>query len=166
MFLLILAQGSGVIFGILFIIIYNIFIHVSGIDYQELIGHEYCDSLEINNNWGNVEDTEIRNESNIEDEGGSHPSLGEENSNILSFKDKVKCRLHWVMWAKYKDKSVTYKDFKESWNPNQSIRHEIKKDIKVRKENIRLQKRTLKWFLNIRKSSRYGNRSSQNDNQR
>jgi predicted nucleic acid-binding OB-fold protein len=74
-----------------------------------------------------------------------------------------KRKLFWSLWERHKDKYGSYKEFKESWDPHQSIREEIKKDLKVEKEKLRLFKRTVPWFLGRRKASRYGNNDFSNE---
>lgn len=150
---------------LLIYIIYNLYISVSVLVFPDHLWIDYCDSFEINNNNAeNEQDTQIRSEDNRDRRkpfGLEGERAGEENRKEFTLKDKIKQRLYWHTWEQHKNKYRSYKEFKKSWDPNQSIRVEIKKDIQVTKDKIRLHKRTLDWFLGLRKRNRYGNSPNQ-----
>lgn len=153
---------------ILFIILYDIFKDVWGINYQELIGCEYCDWFEEtvitnnnNNNFSNKDDIIIGSEDNnppVQVAQQAKADHIEQNIKHALFsvkmykyyktlKDKSKRKLFRVMWESHKDKYSSYKEFKDYWDFNQSIWDEIKKDLKEKKDKIRLHNRTLIWIL-------------------
>ena len=42
----------------------------------------------------------------------------------------IKRRIFWYSWKIYSNEYISYKDFKEQWDPSSSIRKEVIKDIK------------------------------------
>ncbi len=150
-------------FVLFFFYLWDLFINIIGFIYPDLLKYEYCDSLENNNNWNNTENTQIRDESNIEevvredpdqDPNGSHltrashnssspEGRGEENTILLSYffslkktKDKIRRRFQWYSREQFKDKYSTYKEFKDNWNPEIKLRKGIRDDIKSVHNNI------------------------------
>lgn len=97
---------------------------------------------------------------------GVEGTLGVYNNNIEvcrekkwnfpgKFKDKSKLVFYWIVSGEFKSEFNSYKEFKQSWDPNTKVFKEIRKDINVKVENkmhsLRLKHRTFNWFLNLRK---------------
>lgn len=158
----------------------ELFKYVWDISYVDVIGCEYCDSdtlssegreeneISINNShplhYGgdlnalqSEDDIIVGSEDNVEDDREHITSSLSLLSKVKIFKDKSltssKRRLLWSLWERHKDRYGSYKEFKESWDPNQSIRNEIKnylkhvqKDLQHKIEKIRHQKRIIVYF--------------------
>jgi hypothetical protein len=141
---------------LLIYIICNVYISVSVLVFSDHLWIDYCDSFEINNNNAeNEQDIQIRSEDN-RDRRIPFDSVCEENIKEFTLKEKVKLRLYWHVWERHKNKYRSYKELKKSWDPNQSIRSEIKQDIKDDLDKLRLFKATASWFLSpkVRKDFR------------
>jgi hypothetical protein len=63
------------------------------------------------------------------------PTIGNDNS-IHTLFISLKRRTFWYVWKIHSDDYSNYKDFKCSWDPKNSIRKEILKDIKSRFNNL------------------------------
>lgn len=79
-----------------------------------------------------------------------------ESKNFFNkFKVKSKRRFYWVVCGEFKGDFASYKEFKESWDPNTKVFKEIRKNVNTeiqdRVHNLKLVKRTLNWFFNLRK---------------
>lgn len=126
---------------------------------EEQMRFEYCDSIseipqDIQTSGKENEITDTIN--NAQHTQGNIT----ESKKLLLHKMYNNCRrrFQWYFREQYKDKYDSYKEFKESWNPEIKFRDEIKKEINNKIDRIKLHKRTLDWFLGRRKASRYGNR--------
>ena len=67
--------------------------------------------------------------------------------NFDSFKNTGKRDLYWVFWEKHFGDFNSYKEFREKWNPDISVRSEVKKDIKGGLYKIRRFNKTIKRIL-------------------
>lgn len=161
----------------LFIITFVIFKDVSAISYIELIGCEYCDSdtscnEENENSFNNtlaqpsMGDIRIGSEDIVEDDREHNTSSLGLLSKLKVLKDKSKRRLYWSVWECHKDKYSSYKEFKESWDLEGSVRNEIKKDLKQAQkdikdkiEKIRYQKRIIVYAYTGKRRRRQRNKS-------
>jgi hypothetical protein len=83
------------------------------------------------------------------------------DNNNLNCKDKTRRFIHWGFCERSKNKSTTYKDFKNNWNPKIRVRKIIINDLKnelleSRKKLIR-NVRTLNWFVDKFRSNNNDN---------
>jgi hypothetical protein len=72
-------------------------------------------------------------------------------NNIHNIINKIRCRFYWELIEVDKNNYTSYNKFKNNFNPDVNIRKEIINELKVDIHKIKLHKRTLSWFLNIRK---------------
>lgn len=77
-----------------------------------------------------------------------------QNSKV-GFSDKCKCKIHWIFLEKCTKNFTSYDDFKLNWNPNTSIKkvflNKIMTEYNEEMYKWKVRKRTIKWFMNIRK---------------
>lgn len=73
------------------------------------------------------------------------------NNNNLNCKDKTRRFIHWGFCERSKNKSTTYKDFKNNWNPKIRIRkiiiNDLKNELLENRRKLIRNVRTLKWFI-------------------
>lgn len=67
--------------------------------------------------------------------------------NYSYIKNKVRRRFYWEVVESDRNNYSSYDNFKESWNPDTRIRHEIKKEIQDDLHKIILAKNTVFWVL-------------------
>lgn len=75
------------------------------------------------------------------------------NDNInkdLEFKDKFRCKCHWVFLEQFSSEFKDFKDFKNCWDPNKKYINLLKDQYYDKKSRIKLFKKTLSWFINRR----------------
>ena len=87
-----------------------------------------CDSGSINEF---VEDF-VSNTSNIDEVKPKDNIIPDpiKNSSLLKYIYKIKCKISWWINGKYTDRYNSYREFKDSWNPQTKLRKEIKDAIK------------------------------------
>lgn len=88
-----------------------------------------------------------------EDYNPSVPGLGK-ISLYKTFINKTRRRLYWELLEVDKNNYAGYKDFKKNWDNNTKIFQEIKAEIKSDLQKINLNKKTISWFLNVRKHNK------------
>jgi hypothetical protein len=64
----------------------------------------------------------------------------EKDNSIYTLFISLKRRTFWYLWKIHKDDYINYKDFKSSWDPKNSIRKEILKDVKSGFKNFSTKK--------------------------
>ncbi len=86
---------------------------------------------------------------------GQTPSKISSVLHLNYFSNKARRRFFWYVSESDKNKFSSYKEFKKHWNTDTKVYAEIKKDISADIDKLKLNKKTLSWFLNIRKRSSY-----------
>lgn len=122
----------------------------------------FCDSVDINDPYNMLSCNDINlSEGVVTSEGVCGDS--KEKSVWGSLTNKIynssRRRFNWYFREQFKDKYDTYKVYKDSWNPDIKIRDEIKQDFKIKRDKVRLNFRTLEWFLNSKKRASNRRRS-------
>lgn len=110
----------------------------------------------------NVKTTSFNSELNHNISNSNPNDINPNNESKFTMKNfylTSKRRLFWVTWGQFKDKYGSYEDFKRFRDNNISFRNrdEIKEDIKIKKDKIKLHMLTLEWFLRPSKHSRHRN---------
>ncbi len=86
---------------------------------------------------------------------GQSPSKISSVLHLNSFSNKARRRFFWYVSESEKNNYRSYKDFKRHWNPDTKIYTEIKRDISADLDKLKLNKKTLSWFFNVRNRPRY-----------
>lgn len=76
---------------------------------------------------------------------------GKIGSAYKTIKNKTKRRLCWELIEQDRDKYKNYKIYKKNWDPNTSIREEVKMELKSAYEDIKKVKNTIVWLWNRRR---------------
>ncbi len=101
--------------------------------------------------------TDIRNESKGVDNITNDPTdtyIPQSNFAVNFSKNiinKVRRRLYWEMFEIDRDNYRSFKEFKQNWEDNLSIRKEIKNVVRADYDKFIRAKNTAVWFLNRRK---------------
>ena len=71
---------------------------------------------------------------------------GRDHTFLYKFKVRSKRFFHWSVWERYTRKYSSYKEFKERWDPNISLREVVRDDIKSDIEKLVRIKNVLIWI--------------------
>ncbi len=81
----------------------------------------------------------------------AYAAKGKIGSFYKTLKNKTKRRLCWELIEQDRNKYKHYKQYKNSWDPNTSIRKEVKMEVKSVYEEYKKVKNTIIWLLNRRR---------------
>ncbi len=98
---------------------------------------------------GFIPEGDITNQQDTSRSSGNFPGIF--GKTIVN---KVRRRMYWEMFEIDKNNYRSFKEFKQNWDPNLSIRKEIKNEIRADYEKFKRAKNTIVWLLNRRKSRR------------